>query len=249
MSSTLIIIPAYNESQNLPHVVPILQQTLPDADILVVDDHSSDTTNAIARRLGTQVVRLPNNLGYGGAVQTGFRYGAQHQYDVGIMMDADGQHDPTCVPSVLVPVQAGQCDVAVGSRFMGEMTYHASFVRRLGMRLFAKISSWLTGNTVTDTTSGFQAMTGEVMAFFAEENYPSDYPDADTLIMLHYAGFRVQEVPVTMHDRLSGTSMHGSSFKAIYYIVKMSLSITIVFFRHYTRAGSAREDNETPPAI
>ena len=119
------------------------------------------------------------------------------------------------------------------------MTYQASGIRRLGMRFFAAIASSLTGRRVTDATSGFQAMTGEVMAFFAEENYPSDYPDADTLIMLHYAGFRVQEVPVTMHDRISGKSMHNS-IKSLYYIVKMLLSITIVFFRYRTRAGAAR---------
>jgi len=185
-------------------------------------------------------VRLPNNLGYGGAVQTGFRYAAQHHYRYGIMMDADGQHDPRYVPNLLAPVQAGECDVAVGSRFMGKMTYKTSWVRRLGMHLFATITSALTGRTVTDATSGFQALSGEVMAFFAEENYPSDYPDADTLIMLHYAGFKVKEVPVTMHSRLSGVSMHGNSLKALYYIAKMLLSISIVTFRYRTHAGLHR---------
>ena len=237
--SVLIIIPAHNEAANLPHVLPSLRRMLPDADILVVDDHSHDATGAVAQRCGATVVQLANNLGYGGAVQTGFRVGAQRGYDYGVMLDADGQHDPTCVPALLAPVLAGTCDVAVGSRFTGSMTYQASFVRRMGMRFFAAIASSLTGRPVTDATSGFQAMTGEVMAFLSEENYPSDYPDADTLIMLHYAGFRVQEVPVTMHERISGKSMHNN-IKSLYYIAKMLLSITIVYFRYRTHAGAAR---------
>jgi hypothetical protein len=240
MSSILIIIPAYNEANNLPHVLPKLNQVMPNADILVVDDHSGDATGDSARRMGATVVRLSNNLGYGGAVQTGFRYGSQHGYDFGVMMDADGQHDPSCVPALLAPLQAGICDVVVGSRFTGEMTYSASFIRRSGMRMFAGIAGHLTKRPVTDATSGFQAMTGEVMAFLAEEDYPSDYPDADTLLMLHYAGFRVQEVPVTMHERISGRSIHGNVLKNFYYIAKMLLSMTIVYFRYRTHAGTRR---------
>ncbi len=130
--------------------------------------------------------------------------------------------------------------MVVGSRFAGEMTYHASWVRRLGMRLFAGIANYLTGRQVTDATSGFQAMTGEVMTFLSVEDYPSDYPDADTLIMLHYAGFRVQEIPVTMHERISGVSMHGSILKNLYYIPKMLLSMAIVYFRYRTFTGAQR---------
>ncbi len=240
MPRTLIIIPAYNEAENLPHVLPRCRQFLPQADILVVDDHSSDNTAEIARQLGAMVVRLPNNLGYGGAVQTGFRFATQYGYDYGIMMDADGQHDPASVPALLAPVLSGEYDLAVGSRFRGKMTYHASWMRRLGMRLFALLASFIIGQPISDATSGFQAMNREVMAFFAEENYPSDYPDADTLIMLHLAGFRLTEVPVTMHSRLSGVSMHGSSLKALYYIVKMLLSISIVVFRYRSGAGVQR---------
>ena len=236
---TLIIIPAYNEAQNLPHVLPRVRRAAPDADILVVDDHSSDHTADVARRYGARALSLPNNLGYGGAVQTGFRYAIQRGYRYGLMMDADGQHDPASIPDLLAPVKRGECDIAIGSRFSGEMTYRASWARRLGMKFFAGLASLITGRPVTDATSGFQAMNRDVMAFFAEENYPSDYPDADTLIMLHFAGFRVMETPVTMHERISGRSMH-SSLKSLYYIVKMTLSIAIVYFRYRTRAGVHR---------
>ena len=238
--SILVIVPAHNEAENLPHVLPHLKKVIPEADVLVVDDHSSDETAAIARSLGAHVVRLSNNLGYGGAVQTGFRYGSDFGYDYAVMMDADGQHDPESVPALLAPVLAGDCDVALGSRFKGEMTYHTSFVRKMGMKMFAAITHVLTGQEITDATSGFQAMNRDVMRFFAEENYPSDYPDADTLIMLHFAGFRVQEVPVVMHDRIAGESMHGNSLKSVYYIAKMLLSIFMVYLRYHTQAGALR---------
>ena len=240
MPSVLVIIPAHNEAENLPHVLPAVREAVPDADILIIDDHSADATSAVAGQLGATVVRLPNNLGYGGAVQTGFRFGTRHGYAYGVVMDADGQHDPRNVPDLLAHVQKDGCDVVIGSRFIGEMTYHASWVRRLGMRMFAAIAGYLTRRPVTDATSGFQAMTGEVMGFLASEDYPSDYPDADTLIMLHYAGFCVQEVPVTMHERISGVSMHGSIFKNLYYIPKMLLSMAIVYFRYHTLAGAQR---------
>ena len=238
--STLVIIPAHNEAENLPHVLPAVREVASEADILVVDDHSDDATSAVAAQLGALVVRLPNNLGYGGAVQTGFLFGVRSGYDYGVVMDADGQHDPANVPDLLARVQEDGCDMVVGSRFAGEMTYHASWVRRLGMRMFAGIANYLTGRQVTDATSGFQAMTGEVMTFLSVEEYPSDYPDADTLIMLHYAGFRVQEIPVTMHERISGVSMHGSILKNLYYIPKMLLSIAIVYFRYRTFTGAQR---------
>ncbi len=238
--SILIIIPAHNEAENLPHVLPRLKKVMPEANILVIDDHSMDNTAEVAENLGAQVVRLPNNLGYGGAVQTGFRFAAEMGYDFGVMMDADGQHDPDFVPTLLAPVMAGECDVALGSRFKGKMTYQTSFVRRMGMKIFAAITSAMTGQKVTDATSGFQAMNRDVMVFFAEENYPSDYPDADTLIMLHFAGFSVKEVPVVMHERIAGESMHGSSLKSLYYIAKMLLSIFMVTLRYYTQAGALR---------
>ena len=238
--SILIIIPAHNEEENLPLVIPRLKEVIPEADILVVDDHSKDDTARVARSLGARVVRLPNNLGYGGAVQTGFRYGAEQGYAFAVMMDADGQHDPAFVPDLLAPVMAGECDVTLGSRHMGGMTYRAGFVRKMGMKLFAWITSALTGQKVTDATSGFQAMNRDVMTFFAEENYPSDFPDADTLIMLHFAGFKVKEVPVVMHERIAGESMHGNVLNNIYYMAKMILSIFMVYLRYHTQAGALR---------
>jgi glycosyltransferase involved in cell wall biosynthesis len=239
---TLIIMPAYNEAQNLPRVLAEVQSTLPGVDILVVNDASRDDTAALARAAGVQVLNLPCNLGYGGAVQTGFRYALEQGYDLAVMLDADGQHDPHSVPALLEPVAAGRADAAIGSRFLGKLEYRVGWVRRLGMALFGRIVALITGWLVTDPTSGFQALNRRVLAYFAQDNYPSDYPDADTLLMMHYAGFRVVEVPVTMRQRLAGVSMHGS-WKAVYYIFKMLLSIFIVCLRAGDRAARC-----TPPA-
>ena len=230
----IIIMPAHNEAENLPEVFAELRQVAPGVDVVVIDDYSSDTTAAVARRLGAQVVSLPCNLGYGGAIQTGFKFAVERGYQYAVMLDADGQHDPQYIPALLEPVQSGSTDVAIGSRFLGSTTYNAGWLKRTGMRVFAVIATRFTRRPVTDPTSGFQALNRGVLCFFARDNYPSDYPDADTLLTLHYAGFRVQEVPVRIRERLAGVSMH-SSWKVIYYIFKMFLSIFIILIRHKTR--------------
>lgn len=262
----LIIMPAHNEAENLPYVFEELERVferlrpaLPQVDVVVVDDYSSDDTATVAARLGAKVVSLPCNLGYGGAVQTGFKYAVQYGYDYGVMMDSDGQHDPACIPDLLAPVLAGEADVTIGSRFLPvesgavqesivtsaahgwvrATAYKTTWAKRLGMNIFAKIVAHFSHRPVTDPTSGFQAMNRDLLAFFARDNYPSDYPDADTLLLLNYAGFRVAEVPVCMRERLTGVSMH-TSWKVFYYIFKMFLSIFIVLLRQKTNGNARR---------
>lgn len=230
----LIIMPAHNEAANLPHVIPELRQAVADWDLVVIDDGSRDGTPRIARSLGATVVSLPVNVGYGGAVQTGFRYGVRHGYDLCVVIDADGQHDPAGIPRLADAVLSGEADVAIGSRFRGRMAYHQPWVKLVGMRLFAWTVSRVTGRQVTDPTSGYQALNAAAMRFFAFENYPIDYPDADTLLILHYAGFRVIEVPVTMRERLSGISRMHSGLKPFYYVGKMMLAIAMVLLRQKT---------------
>jgi len=235
----LIIMPAYNEAANLPVVIPEVMKAAPGYDLLVVDDGSRDQTAAVAARLGARVVSLPVNLGYGGAVQTGFRYAVRHGYNLAVVIDADGQHDPAGIPLLAEAVSSGAADVAIGSRFRGRMDYRQPWVKRVGMAIFAWITSRVTGREVTDPTSGFQALNAEALRFFAFDNYPVDYPDADTLLVLHYAGFRMIEVPVTMRERLSGISMH-SGWKPFYYVSKMWLAIAMVFLRQKTHASARR---------
>ncbi len=249
-TKTLVIIPAHNEASNIGQVLADIDaarlklsatRVSPrTVDVLVVDDRSTDETASVAARAGANVLRLPNNLGYGGAVQSGFRYAEHYGYDFGVMMDADGQHDAAYIGDLLHVVQSGAADVALGSRFLGRMDYKTTFAKRLGMSIFRTLVTRLTGQRITDPTSGFQALNRDTMAFFATDNYPVDFPDADTILLLHFAGFRIAEVPVVMRERLSGQSMH-SSWKPIYYVFKMFLAILIVLLRQTTHTNAMRQ--------
>jgi glycosyltransferase involved in cell wall biosynthesis len=247
LGRTLVIIPARNEARNIGTVLGEIADLKLGLGVLVVDDCSTDETASVAAQMGARVLRLPNNLGYGGAMQAGFRYAAHYGYDYGVLMDADGQHAAEGIPLLLRAVRQGEADVAIGSRFLGRMEYHTTFVKRVGMALFRQVVSRITKQPMTDATSGFQAMNREVMTFFAADNYPVDFPDADTILLLHFAGFRLEEVPVVMRERLSGESMH-SSWKPLYYVAKMFLSIFIVLLRqktHKNAVRNARRDGKT----
>jgi glycosyltransferase involved in cell wall biosynthesis len=226
----LVLMPAHNEAASIGHTLARIRETLPEAEAVVINDYSSDDTTAVAERAGARVVELPWNLGYGGAVQAGFKYALAHGFEWAIQMDADGQHDPACARDLLGPVLAGEADVVIGSRFLGQVNYSIPPLRRLGMRVFGAIVTFVTRQHFSDPTSGFQAMNRRAMEFFARDNYPSDFPDADTIILLSLAGFRVREVPVTMQARTAGTSMH-SNLSAFYYVSKMMLSILMVMLR------------------
>lgn len=240
-SRRLVIMPAYNEAVNLPQVIPQVRAAAPGYDLVVVNDGSRDRTAQVAERLGATVVTLPNNLGYGGAVQTGFRYAVRHGYDLAVVIDADGQHDPAGISVLADAVTSGAADVAIGSRFRGQMNYRQPWIKRVGMAIFAWTVSRITGREVTDPTSGFQALNAAALHFFAFDNYPSDYPDADTLLILHYAGFRVVEAPVTMRERIAGVSMH-SGWKPFYYVGKMWLAISMVLLRQKTHLSAKRSE-------
>jgi glycosyltransferase involved in cell wall biosynthesis len=237
-SNGLIIIPAYNEEDNLRYVLSEVAQHNPGLDVLVINDHSHDRTGALGREMGAEVVDLPCNLGYGGAVQAGFRYAREFQYDFCIQLDGDGQHDPSYIPKLVEEITRTEADVVLGSRFLGQASYRIPAIRRLGMRFFGAIVSFATGRKVTDPTTGYQALNARAIRFFAHDNYPADYPDADTLIVLNYAGFNVKEVPVVMRPRVAGTSMHAN-WKSLYYVVKMSLAIFVVLLRGRKYYGTA----------
>jgi glycosyltransferase involved in cell wall biosynthesis len=227
--STIIIIPAYNEEKRIAAVVAAACVSAPDADVVVINDCSRDATAAAARQAGAIVVSHPFNMGYGAAIQTGYKYARDKGYDVLVQLDADGQHDPACIPALLAPVVAGKADIAIGSRFLGN-SYQPPFARRVGMALFRRIVSAVTGAYISDTTSGYQAFNRDVIRFFATDIFPVDYPDADMLIMLHRAGFRMTEIPVRMFENSEGKSMHNG-FKPIYYMFKMLLSIFVTLLR------------------
>jgi len=213
-------------------VIANIRRNAPDADILVVNDGSCDQTAQIARAAGAVVVSHPFNLGYGAAIQTGYKYAAAKGYAYVAQIDGDGQHDPAYLPRLLAPVIAGQADVVIGSRFSEPTSYTPPLMRRIGMNFFRTIVSSILGVPITDSTSGYQAFNRDVIRFFTTDVFPCDYPDADVLIALHLAGFRIREEPVRMFANSAQKSMH-SGLKPLYYVFKMLLSIGVTLLRDH----------------
>jgi glycosyltransferase involved in cell wall biosynthesis len=218
-------------------VVADVRHALPSADVLVIDDGSEDATSAEAAKAGAIVLSLPANCGYGTALQTGYKYAVRHGYELVGQIDADGQHQAEFLSAMLAMLHEDRADVVVGSRFLAkDGHYQTPFARSLGIRLFARVASLATGQLVTDPTSGFQVMRGEIASLFSRDVFPVDYPDADILILLHRTGYRVRELPVQMRPS-PGTSMHSSQ-STPYYVYKMLLSIFVTLLR--PRARSTR---------
>jgi len=231
---TLIIIPAYNEEKNIGAVLESIQQKVPGIPMLVINDGSEDNTESVARSHGANVISLPYNSGYGVALQTGFKYAAKKNVSIVIQMDSDGQHDPKNLKELIKEVKKDTVDVVIGSRYLANNSYKTSFARYLGIFIFGKIASLFCGQKVTDPTSGFQALKGKAIHFAASDHYPPDYPDADFIILMHRHGFKVKEIPVTMHASPDKISMHHGH-KTIYYIFKMFLSIFVTVLRNVSK--------------
>ena len=224
------IVPALNEEIAIARVIDELRAFDPGMDVVVVDDGSVDRTAAVAVAKGARVLRLPFNLGIGGAVQTGFRFAFENGYDLAVRVDGDGQHDPSELPRVLEPVLRGEADIVVGSRFAGDGDgYRSSRTRRLGIRLLARIVSRIVGQRVTDTTSGFQALNRQGIALFARD-YPHDYPEVEATIMVFRHRLRLEEVAVAMRERGGGRSSI-TTLRSIYYMLKVLLAIFVGLFR------------------
>ena len=225
------IVPALNEEHTIGRVVDELRAFDAGLDVVVIDDGSLDRTAEEARARGATVLRLPFNLGIGGAVQTGFRFAFEHDYDVAVRVDGDGQHDPSQLGRVLEPLLGGEADIVVGSRFAGADAagYRSSRSRRIGIRILAGVVSWIVGQRVTDTTSGFQAVNREGIALFARD-YPHDYPEVEATVMVFRHRLRLLEVPVEMRERSAGRSSI-TSLRSIYYMVKVLLAIFVGLFR------------------
>jgi glycosyltransferase involved in cell wall biosynthesis len=229
----LILIPAYNEQARVGAVITGVHKVLPSADIVVIDDGSSDETSVAARSAGASVLRLPMNLGYGAALQTGYKWAVRHGYPLIGQLDADGQHTPDHLPEMFEKLRSEPADVVIGSRFLdGDGHYRPSAARKVGIALFSRVASLLMSQHITDPTSGLQVMRLPVARFFCTEVYPSDYPDADILILLHRSGFRVREIAVQMKPP-PGKSMH-SGHRSLYYMYKMWLSILVTLLRRRT---------------
>lgn len=229
-SGTLIVIPALNEERRIRAVLDGIWRVMPGAAVLVVDDGSRDATAAEARAGGARVASHPFNLGYGAALQTGYRYALRHGFGRVLQMDADGQHEPESIPAVVGGLDAG-ADLVLGSRFLAAGSYRPPWTRRLGMRLFGTLASWALGRRVSDVTTGFQGLSRRVLAFYDGPGiFPHDFPDANMIVRAARAGLRVTEVPVRMRENPTGGSLHVG-LKPILYVAKMIFSILIELTR------------------
>lgn len=228
------IVPAYNEARNLPRLAEALRTTAP-CDVCVVDDGSADETARVAAALGWTVLRLPLNLGIGGAVQAGYLWAWEHDYDVAVQIDGDGQHDPAYLQALLAPIREGAADVVIGSRFLELGGFRSTFVRRAGIRYLAAFLRLRCGARVTDPTSGFRAAGRRAIELFARY-YPSDYPEPEAVALARRAGLRIAEVPVRMHEREHGQSSI-TALRMLYYLVKVSIALVLL----PTRSGPSAE--------
>ncbi len=225
----LAIVPAYNEMHSVGKVVQeILELPFP-IDVVVVDDGSTDETAKVARSKGAVVLRLPFNLGIGGAVQTGFRYAVRHGYDVAVQVDGDGQHIPSEIPRLLDALETQGVDMVIGSRFLGAKTHRSSWARRVGIWIFSWVNSWVLRIPITDNTSGFRAFNRRTIQFLSE-NYPQDYPEPESVVLLGLNRFSIVEIPVAMRERAFGRSSI-SPFRAVYYMVKVLFCIFMDMFK------------------
>ena len=225
----LVIIPAYNEEGAVGEVVEGVKNHLPQMDIIVANDGSTDLTTEKARAKGALVLDLPFNLGIGGTMQAGYKYAYEKGYDIAVRIDGDGQHDPKEIPKLLEALVKKNLDVIVGSRFIGHSEYKGSVMRRVGISLLSKVISIIIRQKVTDPTSGLSSANRKAIKLFASD-YPQDYPEPEALVLLSRCGLRMGEVPVSMSQRFFGESSI-TKIRSVYYMVKVLLAVFVDCFK------------------
>ncbi|WP_145028292.1 glycosyltransferase family 2 protein [Paenibacillus sp. Y412MC10] len=222
----LVIVPAYNEAEGIGQVIRRLREDALYADVLVINDGSSDATSRIARAAGANVIDLTCNLGIGGAVQTGYRYAAEHHYDYAVQIDGDGQHNPCDLRRLLSAQFDTGADMVIGSRFITKEGFQSTFARKMGIGLLSALVTRLTGQNVTDPTSGYRLCGRRAISLFARE-YPTDYPEVEALMLLYNRELSFSEIPVVMNERQGGVSSI-SAMKSVYYMSKVILSVLLM---------------------
>lgn len=235
----LIIIPAYNEEKNLGGVLEQLRsdEIAAIADVLVMNDASTDRTEEVALDHGVACVTHVFNLGYGGGLQIGYQYAVRQGYRYVIQMDADGQHDICNIPVLYRALTEGAVeerpDIVLGSRYMdGDNSYHAGALKNIAYAWFRLIIKAMTGVRIADPTTGLQGLSHRTVEFYSRYNHFDDrFPDANMLVQMLLLGFKVKQVPAVMHYRTEGTSMHSGLIKPAKYMARMTLSLLAVWIR------------------
>jgi glycosyltransferase involved in cell wall biosynthesis len=228
---SIAIVPAHNEEASLGALLAEIRIAEPDLAVVVINDGSTDSTAGVAEAAGVPVVNLPFNVGIGSTVQTGYQYALEHGYEIAIQVDGDGQHDPSEIGQVLRPILDGRADLVVGTRFVTGGGYRGTRLRRVGIGIFAAVVSLMVRQRVSDTTSGFRAVNQKALRLFATQ-YPHDYPEVESIVLLSRHGLCMVEVPVQMRVRETGNSSI-TALRAAYYMIKVLLALFIGLFRRY----------------
>tara|TARA_B100000315_G_scaffold161766_1_gene150258 strand:- start:701 stop:1420 length:720 start_codon:yes stop_codon:yes gene_type:complete len=226
---TLIIVPAYNEDAIIGQVIDNILTEAPFADIVVVNDGSTDLTTEKAESRGVTVIELPYNMGIGASVQTGYKYAFENDYDVAIQADGDGQHPAQKIEDLVKELESGNTDLVIGSRYLNSNEKETSITRSFAKWLLAKVVTLLCGKKITDSSSGFRAANRRVIKLFSHM-YPRDYPEPETVAFLVRSGYEVKEIPVRMNTRITGESSI-TLLKGIIYIIKVMLALIIDKFK------------------
>ena len=227
----LIIIPAYNEEKSLLQVIADIRENAPDYDYVVINDASTDQTKKVCEDNQIHFLDLTSNLGIGGAVQTGYQYALYEGYDIAVQLDGDGQHMATSLREMERELKTeengnGTADLVIGSRFIDKEGFQSTGLRRIGIGFLGWLIRCVTGNKVTDPSSGLRMGNNEVIKIFADA-YPWDYPEPESLVTIAKRNLSIREVPVVMRERQGGKSSIGNPLKAVYYMIKVSCGILI----------------------
>ena len=237
MKKILVIIPAYNEEENILNtynsIIEYNKKNNTNYDVIVINDGSKDNTSKICYENNIPVIDLVQNLGIGGAVQTGYKYALYNNYDIAVQFDGDGQHDVNYIKNIISPIIDNKYDIVIGSRFINKEKegFKSSFFRRVGIRIISGLIKFSCGKKIYDTTSGFRAINKSLIKDFCI-NYPSEYPEPVSTAFAVKKGYKVLEVPVQMHERQGGVSSI-KAWKNAYYMLNVGLALVIIKFRRY----------------
>ena len=233
----LVVIPAYNEAENIESVLKEIKKDINYADILVINDCSKDNTKDIVEKNGVHCITNVFNMRYAWAVQVGLKYARDNNYDYVIQMDADGQHIASEAEKLYKEIKKSKVDIVIGSRYLKDMGYPCPFFRRVGTKFFEKIIKLFTGKKIADPLSGFQCLNKDVINYYAGcGNYP-EYPDANLVIEMLLKGYKISEIPVKMRLRENGISMHSGIWKPIKYMITQFYTCIVLVVKYIGKKG------------
>ncbi len=231
MNKVLLIIPALNEEENIGSVIDSIRERKNELDIIIINDGSTDKTEAVVKSKDVDIISLPFNLCYGGALQTGFKYAVSNGYEKIIQFDADGQHDPNDIGRIMECLDKDDADMIIGSRFNGTDGYDPGVMKRICISFLRLFISALTDKKISDPTSGLKGLRSSIFSYYASsDHYSIDYPDADILIQGLRKGYTFKEIPIKIRNRIHGQSMH-SGLKPVYYFIKFILNTVVIMLR------------------